>query len=152
MKCSKTSVKKLKEAIKRILKKQLEEMSGTGAVAGVNTPYAFGKTGDATKGLNDPKNKVGKDSTGTLYEGTYPEVTLVMDKMGHLHLWNGNVKPVRVSKYKYETDTGKESDVYIQDSYDIQAVMESLSSEEKDDLDNGYIVHTTNVCDDYFVK
>jgi hypothetical protein len=62
---------RLKEVIKKLLRKQMSEVSGTGAVAGISTPYAFGKTANPTAGLNDPSEKggykkVGKDDTGTL--------------------------------------------------------------------------------------
>lgn len=36
---------KLKELIKRLIKKELDEMTGTGAVAGFSTPFAFSKKG-----------------------------------------------------------------------------------------------------------
>jgi ribosomal protein L12E/L44/L45/RPP1/RPP2 len=69
---NKILLSRLKDVIKELMSKELNEMTGTGAAAGVNSPYAFGKTGDATKGLNDPKEKNGykevdKKTTGTIY-------------------------------------------------------------------------------------
>jgi len=54
-------VGQLKTAIKEIIKQCLGEMTGTGAVAGFATPYAFGNRGKkiATKSL--PGYKVAKD-------------------------------------------------------------------------------------------
>ena len=54
-------VGQLKTAIKEIIKQCLGEMTGTGAVAGFSTPYAFGNQGKkiATKSL--PGYKIAKD-------------------------------------------------------------------------------------------
>jgi len=69
-------VGKIKEAIKKMVSKELDEISASGAAGPYATPFAFGKNGkkNATAGLNDPNDKgggykvVGKDSTGTLWE------------------------------------------------------------------------------------
>jgi hypothetical protein len=67
-------ISKLKEVIKKLVRKQMKEVTGTGAVGGISTPYAFGKTASATAGLNDPDDKsggykqIGKKDTGTLFE------------------------------------------------------------------------------------
>ena len=85
-----------------------------------------------------------------LNEGVYPEVTLVMNKIGHVHMWRGNVKPVRVSKYNYETDKGKAADVYLQDASGVDSILNSLSDEEQEELKSGYTVTTTSITDEYF--
>ncbi len=48
---------KLKELIKSIIKQELEEMTGTGAVAGFSTPFAFGGKGakHSKKGVEGSK-------------------------------------------------------------------------------------------------
>jgi len=70
---------KLKELIKSLIQKELDEMTGTGAVAGFSTPFAFSKKGqshgkkatDATKSLGftvakeiDEKKKPDADGDG----------------------------------------------------------------------------------------
>jgi hypothetical protein len=57
---------KLKELIKSLIKQELEEMTGTGAVAGFSTPFAFSKKGgtnNATKATlkQNPGSKVAKE-------------------------------------------------------------------------------------------
>lgn len=57
---------KLKELIKSLIKKELDEMTGTGAVAGFSTPFAFSKKGgtnNATKATlkQNPGSKVAKE-------------------------------------------------------------------------------------------
>jgi hypothetical protein len=51
----------IKDAIRKLVKSSLEEMSGTGGVGAISTPYAFGKRGNeiATKSL--PGFKVAKE-------------------------------------------------------------------------------------------
>lgn len=86
---------------------------------------------------------------GAIKEGMYPEVTLQLNKMNHLHMWKGSVEPIQVSKYNYEV-SGKESDVYIQNDYDVEKILKNLTEEERDDLEAGFPVTTTNVADEYF--
>ena len=57
---------KIKELIKSLIKQELEEMTGTGAVAGFSTPFAFSKKGgtnNATKATlkQNPGSKVAKE-------------------------------------------------------------------------------------------
>lgn len=51
-------MKNLKETIKKLIKKELEEISTTGAVAGYLTPYAFSsrKKGDPKKDMGNLKS------------------------------------------------------------------------------------------------
>lgn len=87
--------------------------------------------------------------TEILKEGVYPPVTLQMNKMGHVHMWRGNVIPTQVSKYNHKVG-GKESEVYFQNSQDVDALVDSLTGEERGELMKGYRVVTTNVSDEYF--
>lgn len=79
----------------------------------------------------------------------YPTTTLQMNSMGHLHMWQGEVKPVQTGKYNFAVN-GKEADVYMQNQNDVDSVLNYLSSEEKEELHNGYPVVTNSIPDDYF--
>ena len=67
---------KLKAKLKDLIRKQMKEISASGAAGGsaadgsagpVKTPYAFGKTKDPTTGLAG-YTQVGKNATGTISE------------------------------------------------------------------------------------
>lgn len=67
---------KLKAKLKDLIRKQMKEISTSGAAGGspadgsagpVKTPYAFGKVKDPTTGLDGYK-QVGKNETGTITE------------------------------------------------------------------------------------
>lgn len=67
---------KLKAKLKDLIRKQMKEISTSGAAGGspadgsagpVKTPYAFGKVKDPTTGLDGYK-QVGKNETGTINE------------------------------------------------------------------------------------
>jgi hypothetical protein len=67
---------KLKAKLKELIRKQMKEISTSGAAGGspadgsagpVKTPYAFGKVKDPTTGLDGYK-QVGKNETGTINE------------------------------------------------------------------------------------
>jgi hypothetical protein len=67
---------KLKAKLKELIRKQMKEISASGAAGGspvdgsagpVKTPYAFGKANDPTIALNGYK-QVGKNETGTITE------------------------------------------------------------------------------------
>ncbi len=67
---------KLKAKLKDLIRKQMKEISASGAAGGsaadgsagpVKTPYAFGKTKDPTTGLAG-YTQVGKNATGTINE------------------------------------------------------------------------------------
>lgn len=74
---------------------------------------------------------------GRVRKGAYPTVTLEMNSMGHVEMWRGE-------------DTSGEADVYFQAQSDVEALKDSLTADERDDLDNGYPVVTTNISDEYF--
>lgn len=71
-----------------------------------------------------------------------------MNRMGHLHVWKGNVHVERSDKYNFHSE-GKESDLYFQLDTDIDSVIDILSNEDKDSLYKGYIVKT-DIPNEYF--
>ena len=74
--------------------------------------------------------------------------TLIMNRMGHLHVWKGDVHVERSDKYSYVAEN-KESDLYFQLDSDIDSVIDILSKEDADSLYKGYIVKT-NIDNEYF--
>ena len=74
--------------------------------------------------------------------------TLIMNAIGHLHIWRGDVHIERSDKYNFHSE-GKESDLYFQLDTDIDSVIDILSEQDKDSLYKGYIVKT-NIDNDYF--
>lgn len=75
--------------------------------------------------------------------------TIVMNKIGHLHIWAGDKKVEQSTKYNYLADD-KESDLYIQDSCSVEAIFNELNGEEANSLNNGYTVKTKNLSEEYF--
>ena len=73
--------------------------------------------------------------------------TIKQNKIGHLHVWFGNVNIIEVSKYNYLSD-GKESDLYIQNEGDIQSFLDDIDSDIVEMISNGYTV-TTEILNDY---
>ena len=74
--------------------------------------------------------------------------TLIMNAMGHLHIWRGDVHIERSDKYNFLSEN-KESDLYFQLDTDIDSIIDILSEQDKDSLYKGYIVKT-NIDNDYF--
>ncbi len=74
--------------------------------------------------------------------------TLIMNAMGHLHVWKGDVHVERSDKYNFLSEN-KESDLYFQIDTDIDSIIDILSNEDKDSLYKGYVVKT-NIDNDYF--
>jgi len=74
--------------------------------------------------------------------------TLIMNAMGHLHIWRGDVHVERSDKYNFLSEN-KESDLYFQIDTDIDSIIDILSNEDKDSLYKGYVVKT-NIDNDYF--
>ena len=87
---------------------------------------------------------------GAIKEGLYPEVTAQMDAQGFLHMWQGEVEPIQVSKNKYEVN-GKESEVYVQNLEDVENIKKNLTPDEGDDLDAGIPITTTSIPNKYWV-
>ena len=67
--------------------------------------------------------------------------TIKQNKMGHLHVWLGDVNVSQSGKYNFLSD-GKESDLYFQFENDITSIMNLLAIEDQDSLYKGYIVKT----------
>lgn len=74
--------------------------------------------------------------------------TIKQNKIGHLHVWKGDVHVDRSDKYNFLSEN-KESDLYLQLDSDIDSVIDILSNKDKDSLYKGYIVKT-NIDNDYF--
>jgi len=81
----------------------------------------------------------------------YSTITCQMDKMGHLHMWKGEVDPLRKEKYLY-TVNGSESDSYLQDENDINQVVNYLTQDEQKSLKEGYPITSNSIPDEYFEK
>jgi hypothetical protein len=76
--------------------------------------------------------------------------TLKIDAMGCLHIWKGNVIP---QGYKYTwTAAGKWADVYVQSEDDVLNVIENLTEDERDVLQKGYHINTTNIPSEYLIN
>ena len=73
--------------------------------------------------------------------------TIKQNKIGHLHVWFGDVNIIEVSKYNYLSN-GKESDLYIQNEGDIQSFLDDIDSDVVEMISNGYTV-TTEILNDY---
>lgn len=84
-----------------------------------------------------------------LKEFNYPASTLQMDKMGSLHMWHGDVKPISTGTYSFQAN-GKDADVYVQNKVDVNSILDNLTREEKEDLEKGYSIVTKSVPSEYF--
>ena len=73
--------------------------------------------------------------------------TIKQNKIGHLHVWFGDVNIIEVSKYNYLSN-GKESDLYIQSKKDIECFLDDIDSDVVEMISNGYTV-TTEILNDY---
>jgi hypothetical protein len=76
--------------------------------------------------------------------------TIKEDSMGCLHVWEGESTPVGY-KYTWHAD-GRESDLFIQNDYDVQSFLDNLTCDERDQIELGYFVTTRNVPSDYFTN
>jgi len=77
--------------------------------------------------------------------------TIKQNKIGHLHVWFGDVNIIEVSKYSYfsiDKDNNKESDLYIQAKGDIESFLDDIDSDLAKDILDGYTVKT-EILDDY---
>lgn len=73
--------------------------------------------------------------------------TIKQNKIGHLHVWFGDVNIIEVSKYNYLSN-GKESDLYIQNESDIESFLDDINSDDAKMICDGYTVKT-EVFDEY---
>jgi hypothetical protein len=73
--------------------------------------------------------------------------TIKQNKMGHLHVWLGDVNVSQSGKYNFLSD-GKESDLYIQNESDIESFLDDINSDDAKIICDGYTVKT-EVFDEY---
>ena len=92
-------------------------------------------------GIPDYRHTMGVDKP-------YPDATLKMNSMGHIHAWPGHVEPD--NNARNPKVGGKESQAYFQDSNDIDSVKHALPKDQQEDLEKGYRVHTNHFSDEYF--
>jgi len=95
-------------------------------------------------------NKLNENLGPDLSKGMYPEVTLQQDKMGSLHMWMGNKDLVQTGKYLYKSKDGKDADVFVQNSDDVDAILNHLNPEDREHVVKGFKLVTHEVPDDYF--
>jgi len=65
------------------------------------------------------------------------KITVQMDAMGCLHVWNGGSKPYRVDKYLWEMD-GRQADYYIQSDWAVEDFLSWFSAEIVESIDKGW--------------
>ena len=73
--------------------------------------------------------------------------TIKQNKIGHLHVWLGDVNVSQSGKYNFLSD-GKESDLYIQNVSDIESFLDDINSDDAKMICDGYTVKT-EVFDEY---
>ncbi len=70
----------IRDAIRKLVHQSLEEMSGTGAVGAISTPYAFGKRGGEIATSSLPGYKVAKEIDEIESKKINPEALLEFAK------------------------------------------------------------------------
>lgn len=161
------------EIVNKYKKKELDEKHLTKPETKKKEEIVKAIKGDSQK-VKDFKNRYGKDWKKVAFAiatknakrlaeievSGEPEVeteeplhgfitTLVMNSMGHLHIWKGSKNPIQVAKYNWTVD-GKESDLYIQNDTDIETMLDYLSPDERERLESGWSVVTNKIPSDYF--
>ena len=76
--------------------------------------------------------------------------TIKQNKIGHLHVWFGDVNIIEISKSNYLSldKNNKESDLYLQTQSDIQNFLDDLDSDLAKEVLEGYTVKA-DILDDY---
>jgi len=76
--------------------------------------------------------------------------TIKQNKIGHLHVWFGDVNIIEISKSNYLSldKNNKESDLYLQTQSDIQNFLDDLDSDLAKEILEGYTVKA-DILDDY---
>ncbi|MFM2118201.1 MAG: hypothetical protein RL316_1391 [Bacteroidota bacterium] len=76
--------------------------------------------------------------------------TIKQNKIGHLHVWFGDVNIIEISKSNYLSadKNNKESDLYLQTTEDIQSFLDDLDSDLAKEVLEGYTVKA-DILDDY---
>lgn len=73
-------------------------------------------------------------------------VTLKMDDMGHVHVFNGRVPKLicfNRNRRCLNPDTLQEANTYLQVDTDIEYLKSQLTPKQRDDLEGGFTVITT---------
>jgi len=84
----------------------------------------------------------------TANKGPYKPITLVLDHIGCLHMFAGDVHPTGRDHPKVN---GREAVTFIQRQEDIEGIMEYLTDDEQENLSGGNPVRTTYVPDYYII-
>ena len=74
-------------------------------------------------------------------------VTVQMNAMGHLHVWEGRGVPQKVAKYNW-TMKGREADLYLQVDTDVESFLADLPASAVADIEAGWH-RTARISDDY---
>jgi len=83
-------------------------------------------------------------------DGDYPYVTLIMDRHGCVHMWEGQQEP-----YFHPTRplaNGSEAETFIQFQSDIDAVIDCLDQMERKMLNMGHAIQTKHIPDDMLFR
>ena len=116
---------KLKELIKSLIKKELDEMTGTGAVAGFSTPFAFSKKGQSH----------GKKATdATLKQMPGSKVAKEIDEEEELDEKKAPKKKKEVKKKKPDADGDGVPDWADKDDNAIKKKLSKAPTHKKDQL------------------
>ena len=67
-------------------------------------------------------------------------VTVQMDAMGNLHIWEGKRELSQVAKYLYHDERGMEADAYLQVDTDTEYFLDNIPEEFAEDIENGWTV------------
>lgn len=78
------------------------------------------------------------------------KATIQQNKIGHLHVWIGDVQIEQVAKYNY-LGNNKESEIYLQKDADIGNFLSQLPKKDVDMVELGYKVVSDSVSEDYFI-
>ena len=79
----------------------------------------------------------------------YPPATIQKNRFGHLHIWSGD-KAIVKSGDNYKTTDNQESDIYVQDSSDIDSILSNLHPDDREHVEKGFKLVTHDLPDDYF--
>lgn len=68
-------------------------------------------------------------------------ITISMNRMGHLHIWEGDICVNTGNPLNHVSTDGEESDQYLQDQEGINFfLMEYLSEEQQESISRGWTV------------
>jgi hypothetical protein len=67
-------------------------------------------------------------------------ITVVEDRMGSLHIWEGDRNIRQVDKYLFHDEKGNESDAFLQFEDDRKYFMENIPKRYHHDIENGWTV------------